>query len=91
VDKIALVAAIVLPFWNIPLIVRVIKRKSSRDISLYWALGVWTCFLLMAPEGFRSADIVWRTFNIVNMIMFTLVVFVILIYRKPIKGASTAK
>lgn len=90
-DKIALVAAIVLPFWNIPLIVRVIKRKSSRDISLYWALGVWTCFLLMAPEGFRSADIVWRTFNIVNMIMFTLVVFVILIYRKPIKGASTAK
>jgi len=91
VDKIALVAAIVLPFWNIPLIVRVIKRKSSRDISLYWALGVWTCFLLMAPEGFRSEDPVWRTFNIVNMIMFTLVVFVILIYRKPIKGASTAK
>lgn len=90
-DKIALVAAIVLPFWNIPLIVRVIKRKSSRDISLYWALGVWTCFLLMAPEGFRSEDPVWRTFNIVNMIMFTLVVFVILIYRKPIKGASTAK
>jgi len=88
VDKVALIAAIVLPFWNIPLIVRVIKRKSSRDISLYWALGVWTCFLLMAPEGFRSPDPVWRAFNIVNMILFTIVVFVILMYRRPIKGRS---
>ena len=90
-DKIALVAAIVLPFWNIPLIVRVIKRKSSRDISLYWALGVWTCFLLMAPEGFKSPDPVWRAFNIMNMILFSIVVFVILIYRRPIKGESAAK
>jgi len=90
-EKIALVAAIVLPLWNIPLIVRVIKRKSSRDISLYWALGVWVCFLLMAPEGFRSVDPVWRAFNIMNMILFTIVVFVILIYRRPIKGGSAAK
>lgn len=81
-EKIALIAAIVLPLWNIPLILKVIKRKSSEDISIYWALGVWVCFLLMAPDAFNSSDIVWRVFNIVNLILFTAVVIVVLIYRK---------
>ena len=81
-QKIAFIAAIVLPFWNIPLIVRVIKRRSSKDISIYWVLGVWICFLLMAPEAFRSPDPVWRAFNIVNLILFSAVVAVVLIYRK---------
>ena len=86
-EKIALIAAIVLPFWNIPLILRVIKRKSSEDISISWAIGVWVCFLLMAPEAFRSPDLVWRTFNIVNLILFTAVVIVILTYRNRSKRA----
>jgi len=81
-QKIALIAAIILPLWNIPLIVRIVKRKSSKDISIYWVLGVWTCFLLMAPEAFRSPDLVWRTFNIVNLILFTAVVIAVLVYRK---------
>ena len=79
---VALIAAIVLPFWDIPLIVRVIKRRSSKDISRPWAMGVWICFLLMAPEGLRSSDLVWRVFNIVNLILFTAVVAVVLWYRK---------
>ncbi len=87
-EKIAFIAAIVLPLWNIPLIVRVIKRKSSEDISLYWVLGVWICFLLMAPEAFRSSDLVWRAFNIMNLIFFTAVVIVVLIYRKKGKTHS---
>ena len=78
---IALIAAIVLPLWNIPLIVRVIRRKSSSDMSISWALGVWICFLLMSPEAFRSPDIVWRAFNIMNLILFTAVVVVVLRYR----------
>ena len=82
IEKVSLVAAIILPLWNIPLIVRIVKRKSSRDISIYWALGVWTCFVLMAPSGFASEDMVWRTFNIVNLILFSLVVIFILAYRK---------
>ena len=82
IQKIALIAALILPLWNIPLIVRVIKRKSSADISIYWVLGVWVCFLLMAPQAFSSSDIVWRTFNIVNLILFTAVVIVVLLYRK---------
>ncbi len=84
-EKVALIAAIILPLWNIALIIRIIKRKSSDDISLHWALGVWVCFLLMAPDGLRSEVPVWRVFNIVNLIMFSLVVITVLAYRKKKK------
>ncbi len=79
---IALIAAIALPLFNIPLIVRIIRRRSSDDMSISWALGVWICFLLMAPEAFRSPDIVWRAFSIANLTLFTIVTAVILWYRK---------
>ena len=82
IEKVAFIAAIVLPLWNIPLIVRVIKRKSSEDISIYWVMGVWICFLLMAPQALTSSDIVWRAFNIMNLILFTAVVIAVLAYRK---------
>lgn len=81
-ETLGLIAAVILPFWNIPMILRIIKRKSSQDISLSWALGVWICFLLMFPNGLRSPDLTWRIFNIVNMIFFTTVVGVTLYYRK---------
>lgn len=81
-EKIALVAAIILPLWNIPLIMRIVKRRSSQDISLYWALGVWICFILMAPSGFTTKDMVWKAFNIANLILFSLVVVFVLAYRK---------
>lgn len=82
INKIALVAAIILPLWNMPLIIRIIRRKSSKDISIYWALGVWVCLALMAPAGFISKDIVWRVFNIINFILFSFVVVSVLAYRK---------
>ncbi len=81
-DKIAFVAAIILPLFNIPLIIKMIRRRSSQDISLCWVLGVWACILLMAPSGFRSEDVVWRTFNYFNVVFFSMVVIVTLKYRK---------
>lgn len=81
-EKIALIAAIILPLWNIPLIARMVKRKSSADISLHWALGVWFCFILMAPDAFKSADLVWKTFNIVNLVLFSIVIVVVFYYRQ---------
>ena len=79
---IALIAGIVLPLFNVPLIVRVIKRRSSKDLSMSWAIGVWTCFLLMLPESLHSSDIVWRVFSIMNITLFTCVMIVTLVYRK---------
>ncbi len=74
--------SIVMPFWNIPLIVRIIRRRSSEDISMSWVMGVWICALLMAPSGFTSKDMVWRCFNIVNLVLFTGVVIAVWRYRK---------
>jgi uncharacterized protein with PQ loop repeat len=87
-EQISLIAAVVLPFFNIPLILRVIRRKSSRDISLSWALGVWVCILLMAPSGFKSEDVVWRVFNYINTVFFTVVMLVVLRYRNGGTNAS---
>lgn len=81
-QNVALVAAIILPLWNIPLIARIIRRRSSQDISMYWVFGVWVCLLCMAPSGFRSADIVWKAFNIANLSLFSIVVAVVVAYRK---------
>jgi len=78
----ALVAAVVLPLWNVPLILRVIRRGSSRDISMYWAVGVWVCLVLMAPSAFTSTDVVWRVFNIVNFVLFSAVLVTVLVYRR---------
>ena len=82
IQTVGMLAAIILPLWNIPLIIRIIQRKSSADISLLWALGVWACLVLMAPSGFTSPDPIWRTFNIINLVLFTCVVGVVLTFRK---------
>lgn len=80
-DTLGLIGGIVLPFFSLPLIFKVLKRKSSKDISMTWAVGVWCCFVIMAPSGFTSEDIVWRTFNILNLVLFTGVLYVTLKYR----------
>lgn len=82
IEKIGLVTAIILPLWNIPLIAKIVKRRSSGDISLAWVVGVWVCVVLMAPSGFQSKDMVWRVFNVMNFILFTAVFITVLKYRK---------
>lgn len=79
---IGLIAAVAMPLWNIPLIVRVVRRKTSKDISLPWAFGVWGCILLMTPSSLKSDDVVLRGFAISNIIFFTAVVIVVWKYHK---------
>ena len=73
-QTIGLIAAIVLPLWNIPLIIRMQKRRSSQDISLAWAIGVFVCLILMLPSALSSVDRVYKTFSIVNFFLFSAVV-----------------
>ncbi len=82
IDVVGTIAAVCVPLFNIPLIVKIIKTKSSKDLSLVWVVGVWVCFVLMAPSGLKSADTVWRTFNIANLSLFTFVMIVAVKYRK---------
>ena len=81
-ETIGMISAIILPLFNIPLIVRIIRRKSSQDISLVWCLGVWICMLLMAPSALTSTDHVWKTFTYFNVSFFTVVTFTVLRYRQ---------
>jgi uncharacterized protein with PQ loop repeat len=81
-EVLALGASVVMPLWNIPLIVRVIQRKSSRDLSLFWLWGVWGCMLLMMPWAFVTKDIVLKTFSSANFVLFSGVVLVVIRYRK---------
>lgn len=82
IEKMALFAAVTLPLWNIPLIIRMIKRKSSEDISLYWTFGVWGCLAAMTPRALVSSDPIFRIYNIVNLAVFTVVVIAVWKYRK---------
>lgn len=81
IKTLGIIAAVILPFWNIPLIIRIQKRKSSKDISIFWALGVWVCLILMFPAAIISSDSVFKVFSIVNIILFSLVVVQTLRYR----------
>ena len=64
--------------------VRVIQRKSSQDISLGWAFGIWFSSVLMAPSAFISGDKVAMGFNVMNVIMLTGVLIVVFKYRKGV-------
>lgn len=81
IETVGLVAAIALPLWNIPLIVQIARRRSSKDISLAWAFGVLGCLLLMLPSGLQSPDRIYKVFTIVNVVFFSGVVVQVLRYR----------
>jgi len=81
IETLGMIAAVTLPFFNIPLILRIRRRKSSRDISLAWALGVFGCLAVMLPAGLRSEDLVFRVFAVVNLGFFSAVVVQVLRYR----------
>ena len=81
IQIIGVIAGVVLPLFNIPLILRLIRRKSAEDFSISWAVGVWVCILLMTPQALRSQDLAFRAYGIVNIIFFSAVVFLVLKYR----------
>ena len=80
-ETIGMVAAAAMPLWNIPLILRIERRRSSGDISLAWVLGVWACILLMSPAAVRSSDPAFRIFGWMNLVLFTGVVVQVLRFR----------
>jgi hypothetical protein len=79
-----ILGSVLMPVFNIPLIYRIVMRKSSDDISLGWVLGVEACVILMLPSALQSAEPVLKIFGITNAISFSIVTIVVLSYhRKP--------
>ena len=81
IETLGVIAAVLLPLWNIPLIVRIGRRRSSQDVSLWWVLGVFVCLLLMLPAGLTSTDAVFKIFSVVNIVLFSAVVIQVIRYR----------
>jgi hypothetical protein len=81
IEGLGLVGAVVMPLFNIPLIVRLLKRKRSDDLSLTWAMGVWACIILMTPQVIVSENLTFKAFGIVNLFSFSIVAFLVLKYR----------
>ncbi len=75
-------AGISLPLWDLPLIIRIIKRKSSSDISLTWIWGLWGASVLMAPSAFAVGNKLAIGFNIVNVIMLSVVLVIVMKYHR---------
>ena len=73
VQKIGMIAAVSMPLFNIPLILTIQRRKSSKDISLLWAAGVFGCILVMLPSALLSTDTVFRAYSVVNTVFFGVV------------------
>jgi len=76
-----LAAALILPLWNIPLILKISERKSSKDFSLLWTFGVWLTLLAMLPSALVSDDFVFKVFNIANLTIFSAVVVTVIRHR----------
>lgn len=81
IQIIGLVAALILPLWNIPLILKISQRKSSKDFSLLWTFGVWFTLLAMLPSALVSEDLVFKVFNLANIVIFTAVVVQVVRHR----------
>jgi uncharacterized protein with PQ loop repeat len=82
IQTLGMISGIVMPFFNIPLILRIVRRRSSEDISLVWAVGAWICVMGMVPQSLQSTDPVLMMFGIVNGLFFT-GVFVSVLYFHP--------
>jgi len=80
------VSSVVLPLFNIPLILKIRKRGSSKDYFLTWTFGIFDCLLLIIPSVLLMPHIVFKVFGIINLVTFSTVILYILKYyhHKPV-------
>lgn len=81
IQTLGFLASVALPFFNIPLMIRIVQRKSSEDLSLVWLFGVYLCLILMTPTGWISTDFTFKIFCLANVVFFSGVVILVLFYR----------
>ena len=80
-EQIGVLAGAALPLFNIPLIFKLLTRKSSKDYSLIWVIGCWVCAVLMFPAAITGDDIAFKVFCTVNIVLFSIVTFLVIKYR----------
>ncbi len=82
VQAVGIASGILMPLFNLPLMLRVIRRRSSEDISLVWVVGVWICVMGLLPSSLQSPDPILFAFGVVNAVLFS-GVFLSVLYFHP--------
>jgi uncharacterized protein with PQ loop repeat len=82
IQTLGMVSGILMPFFNLPLMLRIIRRRSSQDISLVWVVGVWFCVMGLLPSSLQSPDPILFAFGVVNALLFS-GVFLSVVYFHP--------
>jgi uncharacterized protein with PQ loop repeat len=90
IQIIGMLSGIIMPLFNIPLILRITRRRSSADISLVWVIGVWSCVIAMLPSALQSPDPVLMVFGIINSLFFSAVLFTVLYFHRDVKKSTKA-
>jgi uncharacterized protein with PQ loop repeat len=90
IQIIGMLSGIIMPLFNIPLILRIIRRRSSGDISLVWVIGVWSCVIAMLPYSLQSRDPVLVVFGIINSLFFSAVFFTVLYFHRDVRRSHKA-
>ena len=85
IQGLGMISAVAMPLFDIPLMMRVVRRKSSEDISLVWLLGIEFCILGMFPASLLSPDIILRVFGAVNVVLFTATTAAVLWYHPEVR------
>lgn len=88
IQTIGMLSGIIMPLFNIPLILRIVRRRSSADISLLWVIGVWSCVMAMLPSSLQSPDPVLAVFGIINSLFFSAVFFTVLYFHPDNKNQA---
>lgn len=86
IQTIGMLSGIIMPLFNIPLILRIVRRRSSGDISLVWVIGVSSCVIAMLPSSLQSPDPVLVVFGIINSLFFSAVFFTVLYFHRDVKN-----
>ena len=90
IQIIGMLSGIIMPLFNIPLILRIIRRRSSGDISMVWLIGVWSCVIARLPSSLQSPDPVLVVFGITNSLFFSAVFFTVLYFHRDVKRSNKA-
>lgn len=81
-------SGIIMPLFNVPLILRIIRRRSSADIRLLWVIGVWSCVMAMLPSSMQPPDPVLVVFGIINSLFFSAVFFTVLYFHPDLRNRT---
>jgi uncharacterized protein with PQ loop repeat len=83
--QLGMFSAIVMPLFNIPQIITVLRRKSAEGISLLWVTGIELCILGILPSSLLSPDPILRAYGIVNTVFFTATFATVLYYHPSVR------